>query len=230
MKSSVLESTWLRYLSVAVSTLIALVLSAVFWSVVQDAPFIFFFAAVAFSAWYGGLWPGMLATLASLILADYFLIAPLHAFSTRPTEVVLFLVFTLVSLLISWTENHRRQSEAAYRTVRDELQVILNGVVDGVLAQDKDGHVIFANPAASQILGFDSSQDLVNKPVDGIHSQYEMLNEQNEVIPYTNLPRQRVFAEGKPARGVILLRYLKSGEERWLDLRSAPVFDQKGNV
>lgn len=230
MKASVLDSIWLRYLSAIISTLIALLLSFLFHSTAQESPFIFFFGAIAFSAWYGGLWPGVLATFLALIVSDYFLMEPLYAFSTRPSEIVLFVVFALVSFLISWTENHRRESEAAHRATRDELHAILNGVVDGVLAQDRNGQPIFANPAAGDILGFGSPGALVDTPIRDTHHRYELLNAKREVIPYENLPRQRVFGEGKPATDIICLRFLDTKEERWLDLRSTPVFDQKGKV
>ncbi|MBZ0303824.1 MAG: DUF4118 domain-containing protein, partial [Anaerolineae bacterium] len=41
---------------------IALLLSLVFWPLIMNNPFMFFFAAVALSAWFGGLIPGLLAT------------------------------------------------------------------------------------------------------------------------------------------------------------------------
>src|SRR5690348_11614703 len=46
-------------------------------------PFIFFFPAVACAAWFGGLGPGVFATLLASAAARWFFIAPVHSFSVR---------------------------------------------------------------------------------------------------------------------------------------------------
>jgi K+-sensing histidine kinase KdpD len=41
-----------------------------------ENPFLLFFPAVMFSTWYGGLGPGLLATLTTSLLSYYFLVDP----------------------------------------------------------------------------------------------------------------------------------------------------------
>ena len=71
----------LRYGLAVVSVGLALLVTKLLGRVIEDTPSAFFFAAVMISAWYGGLWPGILASLLSTLVLDYFFIPPLYGFS-----------------------------------------------------------------------------------------------------------------------------------------------------
>src|SRR5579864_6808942 len=76
------RATWARY-GVAVLTVLLgwLAREALNSSVGnQHLPFVFFYPAVAISAWYGGLGPGVLATLLSVGLADLYILGRAHTF------------------------------------------------------------------------------------------------------------------------------------------------------
>ena len=66
-------SPLLRYgvavLSVGVAFAIKLLLDPL---IVQETPFLLIFGAIMISAWYGGLGPGLLATVAAGLATDYF--------------------------------------------------------------------------------------------------------------------------------------------------------------
>lgn len=69
---------------------------------IKSVILIFFWPAVIGAAIVGGLGPGVFASVLSVALADYFLIAPLKSFTlTDPTEVVPFVVFLVTSYLVS---------------------------------------------------------------------------------------------------------------------------------
>jgi len=48
----------------------------------------------------------------------------------------------------------REWAQAELRSSRDELEVILGGVADGVTAQDPTGRVIYANEKAARMVGY----------------------------------------------------------------------------
>ena len=60
-------------LAVVVATLVRLLLDAWFEDRIL---FVTYFAAIAFAAWYGGVWLGAATALASYLAADYFFVAP----------------------------------------------------------------------------------------------------------------------------------------------------------
>ena len=51
-------------------------------------------------------------------------------------------------------ERERRQSEERYRALSRRLEIVLEGVADGITVQDRTGRVIFANSAAARLCGF----------------------------------------------------------------------------
>ena len=73
-----LSSCAVALVGVGVATLLKLLLQPL---TRQDEASLGFFAAVMFAAWYGGLVPGLLATIVSAFISDYLFLAPLHTFS-----------------------------------------------------------------------------------------------------------------------------------------------------
>jgi signal transduction histidine kinase len=107
------------------------------------APLVLFSLAVTVSAWYGGLGPGLVATLASGLLGDYFFIPPLHTFrmSTHNlAEQVELYLFYATGIAISLMSQERfssreklRQLLIREREAREEAQTA-NRLKDEFLA------------------------------------------------------------------------------------------------
>jgi signal transduction histidine kinase len=81
----------------------------------EQVPSTVFFAAVAVSAWYGGLGAGLFATLLSMLALDYFFIPPVYALGVGLSDALRLGSFALVALLISSLDATRRRVEAALR-------------------------------------------------------------------------------------------------------------------
>jgi K+-sensing histidine kinase KdpD len=105
-----------RYgLAIALS-LLALLLSLGLGQSIEESPFSLFLATVAISAWYGGLGPGLVATvLGGLICATFFLpplASPTIATITSAVRLVIFLlVAVLISSLNATLRDARRRAE-----------------------------------------------------------------------------------------------------------------------
>jgi signal transduction histidine kinase len=89
-----------------------------------------FAAAVVVSAWFGGLGPGLVATVLGALAANYFFAEPLHTFGVKePRDVVGLLAFAGMAALASGLSANLRRSreraEAAAR-VRDLLLASLS--------------------------------------------------------------------------------------------------------
>jgi signal transduction histidine kinase len=61
-----------------------------------------FLAAILFSAWWGGLRAGFVATILSGVLIDYFFVLPLREITFTPDEIIRFLIFMTEGFLFSW--------------------------------------------------------------------------------------------------------------------------------
>lgn len=83
-------------------------------------PFLLLWPAVLFSAWFGGLVPGLLTTLLAALCELYFVLHPPFTFQvTDPSEaigVVLFVMLGgMVSLLAEWLHRANRAVQEEYR-------------------------------------------------------------------------------------------------------------------
>jgi signal transduction histidine kinase len=90
-----------RYALATVATLIAFAATYALRSAWPAPVFLFFVAAVAMSAWYGGRGPGVLATVLSVLLSKYAFKEPVGSLGiTRPEDLLPFVVFVVVAAVI----------------------------------------------------------------------------------------------------------------------------------
>ncbi|UBF30579.1 DUF4118 domain-containing protein (plasmid) [Kovacikia minuta CCNUW1] len=113
--STQLLSSGVALVSVAVALGIGLLLKPV----IQPTPTTLFFVAVMISAWYGGLGPGMVATVLSTLAIDYCFIEPVHSLHNNEPGTLLRLgVFVLAALLVSGLNESRRIALRREQTLR----------------------------------------------------------------------------------------------------------------
>ena len=126
------------------------------------------------------------------------------------------------------------QNARFYRAVqqsRDQLDIILQGVADGIVVYDTPNHIIYANEAAAQMTGYASVQDMLQTPTLGIVSRYEIVDEQRQPFSRSQLTHTRVFAGEREAQATIGYARIGSGQpERWSLAKSRPVFDEQGKI
>jgi signal transduction histidine kinase len=119
------QSTFLRYLFAIAAVVTAALLSSALNPWVGDrAAYILLLPAVAFSAWYCGIGPSLVAVVLALASAMYGPVTPPHPFPV-PTrsDLVLILTFVFSSIVVvAMAESRRRQNETLRKAQR-ELEV-----------------------------------------------------------------------------------------------------------
>jgi PAS domain S-box-containing protein len=113
---------------------------------------------------------------------------------------------------------------------RDQLEAILRGVADAVTAQAPDGRLLFANQAAVELLGYESSEALLSAPLPDIMSRFELLAEDGRPFPVEELPGRRALADGEGGEVVVRFRVRATGEERWSAVKATPIPGPDGSV
>ena len=213
----------LRYAAAVVALLLALLLSQLLRSIILPNPFLLFFAVIAFSAWYGGLGPGLLATALTVVAASYFFLPPFYTIKLDPLDIVRLVVLSLVALLISsLSEMHRRAVQAAHAQ-REQLQVTLASIGDAVIATDATGQITFINPVAAQLTGW-SPAEAQGQPIGAVFRIINAETRQNVESPVTNVLRAGVIV-GLANHTLLLAR---DGTERPIDDSGAPIRDAQG--
>jgi PAS domain S-box-containing protein len=124
----------------------------------------------------------------------------------------------------------RRRAQEELRASRDQLEVVLRGVADGVTAQDATGRLIYANEAAARLVGYASAREFTEAPVGEVMAGFEVFDEEGRPFPLGHLPGRRALSGEEGAEEVLRFRALATGEERWSVVRAEPVFDERGEV
>jgi C4-dicarboxylate-specific signal transduction histidine kinase len=90
---------------------------------VSSSGFVFFYAAIVASAWFGSKWAGALAVVLSSFAIDYFFMVPIYSLTIDLQSLPIFLEFAATAVLVGWFSAWRRRADAELKEARDGLQV-----------------------------------------------------------------------------------------------------------
>jgi PAS domain S-box-containing protein len=105
----------------AVSVTAALISSRLLGRYLATAPVSLFLCAVMFSAWFGGLRPGLLATALSVLAFAYYFTAPVHSLVVDIKEIPRLLIFALSVVFVGLLSAAQRIATESLRHARDKL-------------------------------------------------------------------------------------------------------------
>jgi K+-sensing histidine kinase KdpD len=113
-----------RYLiavaAVVGSALLRLILDPIF---LTESPMLAFVVGVAVTSLYGGLWPGLFATVLSIIVGDYLFIEPRMTFGIWSTlDVTRMALFAFEGVVIAYLSGLRHESLEANRVLAEQIQ------------------------------------------------------------------------------------------------------------
>jgi PAS domain S-box-containing protein len=82
----------------------------------------FFYLAVVVSSWYGGLRPGIVATILSMLAISYFFVPPIHSLViTDVSDILQLVVFGVVALIISLLNEDLRVNKCRVEQLSQQL-------------------------------------------------------------------------------------------------------------
>ena len=122
-------------------------------------------AAVLLAAWGGGLGPGLLATLVSLLGVNFVLVPPAGAFARPDVSDALRLgFFALLSVGASYASGRVRAASRALRESEARARLMTEAVRDyAILTLDPTGRVASWNLGARHLLGYEAAE-VVGRP------------------------------------------------------------------
>jgi PAS domain S-box-containing protein len=211
-------SLWLKtYIIPFISIVVAILLTFPLRSQLQATIFSFFYAAVAISAWSGGLIAGLVAIGLASIAISYFFIPPFNSLALSDLSGVIRLgSFILVALLINFLSSELRTAKERLeknlkKTSQSEerFRLALSNPAIALFHQNLDlRYQWIYNPQA-----FNSSEDLMGKTDADLFPEAEA-----EVL---KLSKQQVIQSGKSVRQEVSLTI--NGGKKWYDLLIEPL-------
>ena len=218
--------TWQRYGVAIAAVLLGWIAREALTQAVgpTSLPFIFFFPAVAASAWFGGLGPGVLSMLLSAAMADWFFIGSTPGFAfSNIYDVAAIAAFLAACLFIVAAIYAMHRADADRARVQRQLGTTLASIGDAVIATDIVGRITFINSEAERLTGWKSA-DAIGK---SLASVFHIVNEVTRQTAET--PVDEVLHAGKTvglANHTILIA--RDGTEIPIDDSAAPIRSADG--
>ncbi|WP_375469156.1 PAS domain S-box protein [uncultured Nostoc sp.] len=162
-KILMMRSWLLNYSVMILAVIAALLLTRLLVPVFDPSVFTLFYAAVAISAWYGGMGLGVVAIALSITTVVYFLIEPVYSFDFLSLNVLVRLTtFSLVSFLITALSSELRTARLSAETSLKLLQnsemrfsrLAESNIIGVILTEIKNGSIIEANDAFLKMVGY----------------------------------------------------------------------------
>ncbi|WP_292826166.1 PAS domain S-box protein [Nostoc sp. JL33] len=244
-KGGFIREQLLHYVIALLSVALALWTTLLLHPYLAPTPAALFFAAVMVSAWYGGLGPGLLATVLSTLAVNYFFFKPLYSLNITNLNILIpLVVFMLTAGLISWLNESRRaaqrqaetslkslresearfgrlteSSEEALRQLETELRLITDTLPVLICFVDAEQRYRFNNRAYEEWFGH-SATEVYGKHLWEVlgESAYQLLRPYVEQV----LAGEQVTFESE-------IPY-KDGGARYINATYVPQFDKQGTV
>ena len=207
-------------LAVALATGLTLLLR----SLIEPTFFLLFFAAVAFSAWYGGLRSGILATVLAALVCAYLFLAPLYSLGMSRGNFVRLFLFSLVALWISFLSAElrtaKRRAEVSMHKLRaseEQYRRIVETANEGIWLIDPQARTTYVNSQMAQMLGYSVEQML------GC-SYFEFIYESDRAAAEHRIEQRK---QGFKDQSEFRLRR-RDGSLIWIFSCTSPIFDDNG--
>jgi PAS domain S-box-containing protein len=120
----------------------------------------------------------------------------------------------------------RKQAEEVLRQLRDQHALILNSVGEGVHGIDGEGKIIFENPAAAQLLGYEVSE-LLGQPA---HAMMHHTRADGGAYPDSECNIYATLRDGVVRRIEHEVFWRKDGTSLPVDYTSTPIRDGDGVI
>ncbi|MDB5337889.1 MAG: hybrid sensor histidine kinase/response regulator [Planctomycetaceae bacterium] len=210
----------LGYVIAVVASLLVLVCRLALSDVLErQAELLPFVLAVTAAAWWGGLLPGLCATVLSVLLGIYFIIPPpnqlqIQALADGLNAGIFVIVGTTISLLCEALHaSRRRETESQFRTLADSIpQLVWMARPDGERFWFNKRWYDYTGTTFERVKGFG----------------WQALRDPEE-LPEICESWNRAVKAGNEWEQTIRLRR-KDGEMRWNIVRAVPVKNARGEV
>ena len=141
----------------------------------------------------------------------------ISAFSQRPDHFA-----TVFTDITDWRESTRRLEESENRH-----RSLFESMLQGVVYQDADGHIIAANRSAERILGLTLDEMTGRTSMD---PRWRAVREDGTPFPGEEHPANMALRTGRPVKDMIMGVFNPRREEmRWITIIAVPQFRPGGN-
>lgn len=148
------QSQLSRYGIATLAVALALILTLLLGTGITPEPTELFLVAVTISAWYGGLRPGLLALIFSVLAIGYFSLPAVSSLTVGLSDALRITLFAVVALPISLISAARKRAEETLRESEELHRITLSNISDAVFLTNEKGAFTYVCPNANVIFGY----------------------------------------------------------------------------
>ena len=215
-----------RYSVAVLAVVLALLLTQLLWWRLKPTLYPLFLAAVMVSSWYGGIGPGLLATVLSAAISVYFFLPPLYSLVLNWVNLVRLSEFVLIALLISILNAALRSAKQRAEVALAKLQAseeryrrLMDTANEGIWTLDALGRINYVNSRMVQMLGY-SVEEMLERSVFDFMDSVTRLEAQRQ-----SKRRQQGITE---QHDVQFRR--KDGSVLWAIVSTSPILSKTGEL
>ena len=156
----------------------------------------------------------------------------LYSLHARPLEDAMLSLMAEIGREICEVFRRTEAQATALETVvrsRDELDLVLAAIPDGITVLDANARVIYANEAAARATGFASAAEMLQASAAAITARFELWDENGRTLPPEELP-SRLALRGKRNTRLVRYRSHDGRLDRWVVLEAVPLMHAHGRV
>ncbi len=121
----------------------------------------------------------------------------------------------------------RKRLQEELQDAKEQLEIILHNIADGIIVQDGTGKIIYANQSAATFMDYSSVEELRRAPSLTYLERFNITDEYGNSLPFTSLPGRRALqGEANPH---VTIRYIHKHTHavRWALVKSTATFDNE---
>ena len=236
---------WLRCAVGVLAAVIAAAIRLQFLGTLElRATFLTFYPAVAVAALYGGFVAGLLATVVSAVLANYFWMEPVGQFAiANSADLLSIIVFLASGGLVSYLAEatyraqaraHKAEEQSRLSAERENSAVALQqsetryrelvqNANSAIIRWKRDGTIAFFNEYSQKFFGY-SAEEVIGRNVNILVPEQESTGDDLTGLLQDIVNHPERFANN------INENILRDGSRVWMAWTNTPVFDENGQV
>ncbi|MDB5578877.1 MAG: sensor histidine kinase [Bradyrhizobium sp.] len=114
--------------------------------------------AIAFTSWYAGVGPSVLAVLSSCLVFDYFFTDPIFSLDISREDLAYYFIFVAWAVIVASFSAVRRRIENSLRQARDTRTNLLNLTHDSIFVRDMQNIITYWNRGAEEFYGWTAAE------------------------------------------------------------------------
>lgn len=117
----------------------------------------------------------------------------------------------------------QKQLEAEILHARQQLEVILQHIADGILVQNPTGTIIYANHKAAMLAGYASAEEILQISSLAYWEQFEITDEEGHRLPLSQLAAGGIVEKESSSQVNVRLVARRTREVHWVSIKSTAV-------